>query len=298
MPGTRYQRIVWLASYPKSGNTWLRLFLDAYLLGHYDMNNIVCSISDDYAGRHAIGDGCEEHPETDVTMLPVDLQHMTRPMALLRMVLAFNRNYQTYACEGLPLFVKTHYANVVANGVAMLPQQVTKATIHIVRDPRDVVISFARHMGCEIDKAIFYMEDKYRCLMANTEQRRVNDFLSSWRYHCNSFIASDVVNCKTFRYEDMCDRGVETFSAMLEHAEIEPDRERVKNALEDVELGKLREQELTVGFREASPRNREGFFGQGGSRWREVLTPRQVHRIEKLAGPFMKRFGYLDRKAA
>ena len=280
---TKYQRIVWLASYPKSGNTWLRTFLDAYLLGKYDINNLVCSVSDDTSTRHAIGEG------TDVRALPIDLQQMTRPMALLRLVLAFNANTPA---EELPLFVKTHNANLVANGVALLPQQVTRATIHIVRDPRDVCISFAKHMGCDVDRAIDYMEDRYRCLKSDMERLTVGDFLSSWRNHCNSFTTSDLVNHKTFRYEDMINDGVETFCKMLTHAGIEPDRERVKKALEDVELSKLREKEEKEGFIEASPKNDGRFFGQGGSTWKEVLTPNQVRRIEKMAGPFMKRFGY------
>lgn len=290
MPGTRFQKIIWLASYPKSGNTWLRLFLDAYLLGHYDLNNIVCSVSDDIASRHAIGDGIPDvKPETKVTKLPVDIQQMTRPMALLRLVLAFNENTPL---EGLPLFVKTHNSNHVANGFALLPTQVTKATIHIVRDPRDVCISFAKHMGCTIDQSIDFMADRLRCLSAPSRQYKLHDFISSWREHTNSFISSDAVNCMTFRYEDMVRDPVTTFAKILFHCEIEPDMERVKKAVEDVELGKLREKEKKEGFTEASPKNKEGFFGKGGSHWKEVLEPRQILKIEKMAGPMMKRFGY------
>jgi len=273
-----HQQIVWLASYPKSGNTWVRCFLDAYFLGEVDINEIICSLSDDNSLRHQIGDG------SDVRDLPVDLQQLTRPMAMLRLVRMYNEN----KIDGVPLFVKTHSANMLTNGIELLPQMLTKAVIHIIRDPRDVAISFAKHMGVDIDTAIEYMGDKYRVLKTD-EGLKVIDFLSSWRMHSLSYYDSDHHNVRTFVYEDMLKNPVDNFCEILRHSGVDPDRERVRKSLEMVKIEKLRAQEEKNGFYESSPRAKNQFFGKGGSRWKEKLTPLQAKRIEKMTQTILKK---------
>ena len=285
-----YRQITWIASYPKSGNTWLRVFLEAFLRGgKYELNNLLCSVADDVATRYQVGDG------SDCRSFPVDIQHLARPMSLLRLVRVFD---ECKPHPDMPLFVKTHTANLVANGVTMFPEQLTKCTVHIVRDPRDVAVSFSKHLGVSIDKAIEYMDDKLRTLNNKTNAPKVDDWISSWKFHTNSFVSSDMVRVKTFRYEDMLHDSLNTFSAILDHVGLDYTKESVQNALDAVDLEKLREKEKATGFIEASLKNKEGFFGKGGSTWNEVLTPAQAYRIEKMAGNFMKKFNYTQRKAA
>ena len=285
-----YRQITWIASYPKSGNTWLRLFLEAFLRGgEVDINNLLCSVADDTSTRYQVGDG------SDCRTFPVDIQHLARPMSLLRLVRVFDAGKPH---PDMPLFVKTHTANMVANGVTMLPEQLTKCTVHIVRDPRDVAVSFSKHLGIEIDKVIDYMSDKHRTLNNETHMAKVHDWISSWRFHTNSYTSSDMVRVRTFRYEDMMYDPLNTFSQILDHVGLDHTPDRVKQALDAVDINKMREKEKTEGFKEASPKNKAGFFGAGGSTWNNVLTPSQAHRIEKMAGPFMKKFGYSQRRAA
>lgn len=278
-----YKQIIWLASYPKSGNTWLRVFLEAYLLPSFNINQIVTSIGDDISTRHSAGLG------KDPREYPIQVQQLTRHMALLRLVELFD---QEKPIEGFPLCVKTHNSNHIPNGVTMIPEQLTKSVVHIIRDPRDVAISFSKHLGCSIDKTIDHMSDKLKVLTPGEEQLKMLDFISSWKEHTRSYVENDILNVKTFRYEDMHLDSVKTFSAILEHIGIEPDAERVKKALDDVEISKLREREKKEGFVESSPKNKDGFFGKGGTTWRDTLEPFQIKRIEKMAGSFMERFGY------
>lgn len=280
-----YNQIVWLSSYPKSGNTWLRCFLDAYVLGTVDINKLLVSVNDDGSQRALPGDG------SDPAKYPVDVQILTRPMALLRLV----RQYVLYTNEqqiDVPLFVKTHNANMVTNGIELLSLPLTKAVIHIVRDPRDVIISFAKHMGCDIDEALIHFFDKYRVLHDKRKPKLV-DFLGSWPYHVQSFANADTHNVAVFRYEDMKEFPVQTFSKMLLHAGIKPDEERVKKALDLVALDKLQKQEKEKGFGESSPYAKDQFFGKGETGgWRGKLTPNQLRKIEKGCASMMKRFRY------
>ena len=274
-----YRQIVFLASYPKSGNTWLRCFMDAYILGEVDINEIVTSFPDDLAARCAVGDG------SNAADFPIDVQMLTRPMAMLRLVREYNSTK-----AGIPLMVKTHNSHVIANGTELMPECLTKATIYIVRDPRDVLVSFARHMGTDYDTAIEYFLNKMRCLN-DGGGAKVMDFISSWPAAVASFANADTHNIKVFRYEDMKAYPVRTFSGMVEHAGLPLDVEKVKAAIEMVELSKLQKQEAEKGFGESSKHAKHQFFG-GSDKWRDVLTPAQVRRIEKGCSSMMKRFGY------
>lgn len=281
-----HRQIIWLASYPKSGNTWVRCFLDAYILGELDINEILTSISDDLGHLYQIGDG------SDVTKLPVQYQNLTRPMAMLRLV----RQHVMTRGEEVPLFVKTHMPHVVANGIELLPEPLTKKVVYLVRDPRDVLPSFAKHMGVDLDTGLQWMEDKYRHLSSN--DHRVGELISSWDNHVNTFLNADTHNVMWLRYEDMLADPVKAFSRLLEHAGITPDEERVKKALDEVDIQKLREREKKEGFRESSPHAKNQFFGSGGSSNRQKLEPKHVHRIEKAFGRVMKRLGYIDKRKA
>lgn len=276
---TDYRQIVFLASYPKSGNTWLRCFLDAYFLGDVDINDIVSSAPDDLASRCAVGDG------SNAAEFPVDIQMLTRPMAMLRMVREYNRSKQN-----IPLFVKTHNTHVIANGVEMMPESLTKATVYLVRDPRDVVVSFAKHMGADVETAIGWFLNKYRTLN-DANGVKMHDFISSWPLAVQSFANADTHNVKIWRYEDMKSDPVSAFTSILEHSGVVVDRERVKRAADMVEQSKLQQMEKDKGFRESSKYAQDGFFsGTGG--WKGKLTPSQLLRIEKACSSMMKRFNY------
>jgi hypothetical protein len=279
----KYQEIVWLSSYPKSGNTWLRLFFDAYIMGEVDINEVVTSVADDNAKRHTIGD-----QTTDIRRLPIDVQQLARPMALLRLVLAFQQN----RIANVPLLVKTHNPNLVSNGIELLPAHLTKQTIYIVRDPRDVAPSFAKHTGVDVDKAITSMSNRYNVLQdEDKSSNRVADLLSSWDNHVNSYRTGDAHNTKIYRYEDMREKPERTFRQIIEQVGLPFDHERMQKALELTDLERLRSVEKEQGFKESSPHAKDQFFGEG--RGRHKLTIRQRKRIEKDMGRQMKALGYL-----
>lgn len=288
---TDYQQIVWLASYPKSGNTWVRMLLDAYYLAELDINEILTSVSDDFAPHHQVGDG------SDVRTFPVDIQALTRPMAMLRLVRAYLSDDNARAL-GVPLVAKTHNANLLVNGHELLPEPLTKAVIYIVRDPRDVAPSFQRHMGMDtMDEAIDEMLNKHRVLGAGKETNKVSDFISSWPLHVNSYINADSHNIKYYRYEDLRHDPATVFADMLVHAGVKADMDRVRQAVEITDLSKVRQQEAEKGFREHSP-HAETFFGRGEvGTGKRKLSPAQRHRLEKACASYLKRI-YNERRAA
>jgi len=281
-----YKQIVWLSSYPKSGNTWLRCFIDAYLMGSVDINELIASVADDGAARALVGDG------SDPSTYPVDIQILCRPMALLRLVRAFELNRGQTGAADVPLFVKTHNAHLVANGMELLPKALTRATIHLVRDPRDVALSFAKHMGKPVEAAIERMCEKHTNLY-DEGRPKLHDFISSWEQHEASFLNDRTHNCLIVRYEDMKASPVEAFSTILRHAGIKPDPARVAHALEQVSLANLQKQEREKGFGESSPHAENQFFGQGlTGGWKGKIPQPDLRKLERACAPMMKRLGY------
>jgi hypothetical protein len=276
-----YKQIVWLASYPKSGNTWVRCFLDAYLTGSVDINEILCSVQDDLAAAHQVGDGSE------ITKLPIDIQQLTRPMALIRIV----RRYLGTDVK-VPLFVKTHSPNMIVNGIELFPVALTKKIIYLVRDPKDVLPSFSRHMGTDLDEGLGWMQDKYRTL--SSTDTRTADFLGRWDTHVTSFLNDDVHDVLIIKYEDLKSNPEKCFSEILKHSGLTPDSKRVKRAIELVSLDRLKKQEDEKGFQESSPHSKDQFFG----RTKEKPTLKHINTIERKFKNALKRVGYLKSKAA
>lgn len=278
-----YKQIVWLSSYPKSGNTWVRCFLEAYILQEVDLNNIMTSVGDDTAARCLPGDGTEPHK------LPVQVQVLLRGMGLVRLVHQYQRDD---LFEKVPLFVKTHNAHMLCNGVELIPEALTKAVIHIVRDPRDVIVSFAKHTGNDMDKTIEIFTDRLRVL-ADKRVPKMFDFISSWNQQVSSYANADSHNVMIVKYEDLKRDPEAEFERIIKHAGMPFDKERMKQAIEAVEISKLQEKEKKEGFMESSPFAKNEFFGPGKvGNWQDKLTENQLFRIEKECRSMMKRFGY------
>lgn len=277
-----YKKIVWIASYPKSGNTWVRCFLEAYFRGILDINDIQTSVADTAAFRCHTGNG------DDPSEFPEEIQNLVRPMGLVRLVQKYNEDVENG--YKFPLFVKTHNGHLVANGGELLPQPLTKSIIYIVRDPRDVAISYAKHMGSSIDDAIKAMGINNQ-MLADTRGGALVDYLSDWSTHVMSFARSQAHDVRIVFYEDLSADPVNTFSEILEHINIDPDQEAVRKAVELTKFEKLKTAEEAEGFVEKSNKS-EKFFNSGKSTWRKVLTDTQADILESTHAQVMDFLGY------
>lgn len=256
-------------------------------MGEVDINEILCTVQDDPGNVYQPSTG------DDIVSMPVDIQQLARPMAMLRFVLAYNTEGKTE----VPLMVKSHCPHALINGIELLPHALTKGVVYLTRDPRDVVLSFSKHMGIDVDQGIEYMTDKYRTL--NADNGRVADFLGEWGTHVRSYLNADSHNVKHFRYEDLKVDTEGTFMRVLAHIGLPVDENRVRKAVELTRLSKLQNQEQRDGFKESSPHARNQFFGKGlVGGWRDKLTSKQIYRIEKAFGSVMKRLGYLEKRRA
>ncbi|MCB9122415.1 MAG: sulfotransferase domain-containing protein [Caldilinea sp.] len=277
------RRLVWLASYPKSGNTWVRLFLDAYSHPERQALDINAADVSLHAGNRDLFDRVIGLEASELT--PAEIERY-RPDV-----------YRQLAIEAdEPLFIKVHDRwRHNADDAPIFPPETTAATIYIVRDPRAVAPSYANHYGVSIDKAIEEMatSDYAVAARSNRLSPQLHQPLGSWSQHVSSWLDQQDLPVLLVRYEDLHAAPEATFGAILQHAGLAVDQARLASALDQSRFDRLRAQEEAVGFKERlsqAPR----FFRRGvAGGWRDELTAAQIARIEAVHGQVMARLGYL-----
>ena len=275
--------IIWLASYPKSGNTWFRIFL-TNLRGDNDqpadINDLDCTpiasargIFDDEVGIEA----------SDLTPDEID---RLRPAV-----------YETLAAHAdETLFMKVHDAYTLVDGASPLfPKTATRGTIYFIRNPLDVAVSFAHHSGWDYDRAIVEMaKDKAAfCAKIRKLHKQLRQKLLTWSNHVKSWTEQTDIPVCVLRYEDMKQLPKETFGRAVRFAGLDFTDDQIEKALSMCTIEQLQDQEMKNGFCEKSAAS-DMFFrkGQVGS-WRQELSKQQADRIIGDHRAVMEHFGYL-----
>lgn len=267
-------RLRFVCSYPKSGNTWVRLFVAAYAMnGGSDLF--------DFVQQDDIQPFCfQAVSPIPISELGVGAEMQLRPAALL--VLArFLRG---------PTLVKSHHACVEVNGLPLWTSQFTSKVICVVRDPRAVCPSLADHMGQTCEEAVRFMRNPQAIIGG---EKKMHHILTTWSDHALSWLRSDL-DVHMTSYERLHEDPVGEFTSILEHLEVPKiDPERVKAAVEFTRFDRMRDLEERHGFGEKSSKQ-ERFFRRGRvDAWREDLDGSLARQIEEDHGEIMERFGYL-----
>jgi hypothetical protein len=271
-------KIIWLASYPKSGNTWMRAFL----------HNMLRDPKDGYAldklGEYAQGDSYGPHYQK---FLRKPLKEMTdEEIAILR------PRVQEFLTQQTPdnMFVKTHNALIEYLDRPIHAMEHTAGAIYIVRNPLDMVISHADHYGKTIDESIEVtaLEE----MKVSSGEHFTYEIHCSWSRHVESWTARPAPNLHVMRYEDMNAQPVETFGGLVQFLRLPVGRERLQRAIDLSSFDSLRQKEEKHGFAERSEKSKR-FFREGKSGgWRNTLTPAQVEKVVAAHESQMRRFGY------
>jgi len=185
--------------------------------------------------------------------------------------------------------VKTHSANLAVESCALIPAGITMSAVYVVRDPRDVVVSFADHFGHSIDDAITVLSDARR---VTSGEGKMPQFLGSWSSNVQSWLDEDDFPVCVVKYEDLHANPQVEFRRVLEALHERVHDGRVFTAIQLTTFERLREAEETHGFGQRSE-HQERFFRRGSvGGWRDVLSPHQVERIQNDHHQVMTRLGY------
>ncbi|MEM6974070.1 MAG: sulfotransferase domain-containing protein [Pseudomonadota bacterium] len=270
--------IVWLASYPKSGNTWMRLFLANYLLKRetpLPINEInKLGFGDSVPRHYASAAGRAVDPTNHQACLTL------RPKVL-----------QAIANSGAKVnFVKTHNARSRAFGTELVPTALTRGAIYIIRHPMDVALSYARHYAVTPEQALTAM-DRADHVIAG-DRAAVPQYLGIWAEHAKGWSMGRDFPTVTIRYEDMLSTPQDAFARALTHVGLTVDVERLERAIRFSAFDELKQQEEVTGFIEQSANGGAFFHSGGAGGWRGRIDPGAVAAFGKAHAKTLDHHGY------
>ena len=290
-------RTIWLASYPKSGNTWFRMLvanLSAEDDKPVDINDLperggIASARGPFDHLTLIDSGLLTHDECD-SLRPRVYEQLAHG--------ADDDEYDEKAKAPAVRFVKVHDAyTLTAKGEPLLAgRNGAEGAIVIVRDPRGVAPSLANHNNSSIDDSISFMNNSEAAFSGQSgrQHHQLRQQLPGWSGHVASWLEQRDIPVHLIRYEDMQADTAGVLARALAFAGRAAAETEIARAVKFAAFDELKAQERERGFREA-PRPHAGgtFFRRGeAGAWRDELTAEQVARIECDHAAIMRRLGY------
>lgn len=282
----------WLASYPKSGNTWLRLFLsnmiDSQSMTTPNINDI--RVGDMAGNRYWV----ENSLGIDIAELSDDEIDTLRSQA-------YQWYFENQAQDDHTThqFHKTHDAYRLPSGQTLIPEGATSGVIYLIRNPLDIAVSGANHASISLDQAIQTLCNQKFTLSPNytAMNPQLRQFLGDWSHHVSSWLHADVKKL-VIRYEDMNQNPLPTFQLIAQFLGLPSDANRIQTALSHCQFDKIQKQENEYGFIEKSHKVtnffRKGIVGD----WVNHLNNEQIKTITDYHHAIMQQIGYLDHNGA
>lgn len=273
------KNIVWLASYPKSGNTWTRIFLANYLL------NTAEPVPINQVHRIGLGDAVPRL----YRMVGGPSFRLDDPRAAVALRTKVLRGI---VANGAGInFVKTHNTREPVFGQALIPPEYTRSAVYILRHPCDLAVSYARHYAMTPEATAEAIGRPDNVIAGGSDS--VTQFLGRWSSHVTGWTQPGPFPVLTLRYEDLETDPETHFTRLLEFLGIPLDAERLARAIRHASFDEVSAQETKSGFVER-PANNARFFHTGRSgQWREALPAAAAERIHRDHATVMARYGYV-----
>ncbi len=274
------KKIVWLASYPKSGNTWVRFLLANLLYPQHapmPLNRI---------GALFPGDQNRIRFEMIVGRSAADMT--ANEMHAARAVLQ-----KHYASQDRTMFVKTHSAFVKEKRHWHINPRYTEGAILIVRDPRDVVCSMANHFDTDYKAAARWIGDFNRILL-DVKQPSLWCRTLDWSNHYQSWTQRLGPRCCVVRYEDLIYQPVVEMKRILSFLNHTASNEAIQTAIDNSAFDRLKAIEEKEGFVEQSDKGSVFFHTGRKDRWVDEMDLETAQTIENDHERVMRLLGYLD----
>jgi len=275
--------IDWLASYPKSGNTWMRMLLANYFSENdepHDINSV------------GVTNGIASSRWRFDELLGMDSEHLYDDEIMLLQPRLFE---ELVALAPAPQWMKVHDAQLLTGaGEWLFPPGVSNAVVYLIRNPLDVAVSRAFHDGHENMNHAVKMLCAPGTVLAGMGKLQLRQIMGSWSDHVTSWVDQTEIPLIVVRYEDMLADTARELARVIGFARPDAviDQARLDRAVAHASFENLREAEAAKGFREAA-KGQARFFRSGkAGDWVNHLNAEHVARICEVQGPTMARFGY------
>ena len=282
--------IIWLASYPKSGNTYVRAFLSAYYFsesGEFDFSQI--AKIDQFPHEKFFKEKVNNISEASKQWVPVQRE--------------INKDKKIR-------FFKTHSFLGNYQGNQFTSPETTLGAIYIVRDPRNVLSSLKNHYSFDDDKALKMIKDKTRSLMSNNGSHASLTYISSWSENYLSWLRNNQFRRLFIKYEDLITNKYETFRDIIVFTntlmnKVEGvNKSKLQKAIETTNFDVLKKKEVSETFdgtessfknwRKFHSENKNLFFNLGpDNNWKKILKTDISKEIEISFEKEMVELGYL-----
>ncbi len=274
--------IIWIASYPKSGNTYIRSFLSAYFYsknGEFDFS--LLKFIQQFPDKQFFDGFVNNAEQASKMWLPIQREIVKSKKVK---------------------FFKTHSAYGSFKNNPFTSNEVTLGGIYVVRDPRNLVTSLMNHFSLDKNNALKMLFDENCEVKSIDGNFATYTFLSSWSNHLKSW--NNIKNFRTIiiKYEDLKDNTEKVFVDIIKFInsllknEDNVNYSKLNNAIKTTEFDVLKKKEINEGFSEAiiSKNKKKLFFNLGfNSDWRKNLDEETIKIIEEKFSSEMKNLGYL-----
>ena len=273
--------IIWISSYPKSGNTWVRAFLSTYLN------------STDGKFNFSLLDKIGEFPDHNILNKFMDskdfynLSEVSKHWIKVQELINSNKELT---------FLKTHSSLCNINGNQFTNSDNTLAFIHIVRDPRNIVLSMANHFGITQEESYKIISDKMYIIYPKKNNQPIpSTLVSSWNNHYLSWKNSDSISKIVIKYEDLIKNTKDTFEKIInflsEQAKIKYDEKKIINSINVTQFDNLKKNEDKYGFN-MGQKNKFFYLGKKND-WKNLLDPGIGDKINLQFKSEMNELGYI-----
>ena len=278
--------IIWIASYPKSGNTWVRSFLSSYYFttdGNFNfdlLKNIKQFPSREFFKRK-------------LTSINEAAENWLVPQREIKL-------------KGKACFLKTHNVYGSYEGKSFTTNEFTLGAINIIRDPRNIITSLMNHYSLDENSALKMIGSVHRNLKDSKDEDDYSNytFISSWSNNYNSWKAAKKFRTLMIKYEDLEINREETFIKIVKfindliNNKEDINQLKLRKSIETTNFETLKKLEQDYGFSEAADhtngKKKKIFFNLGNrNNYKKLLKKKTILSIEELFGKEMKEIGYL-----
>ncbi len=276
--------IIWIASYPKSGNTWVRSLLSAYLYSNdgifnFDLLKKINQFPSKQYLKFFLKDFKDIKKVSDYWIAAQDRINL------------FNDK---------PIFLKTHSALCTLENNSFTNKNNTKAVIYVVRDPRNLITSLSHHYSMNMEKTYIFIINKQQMTMVSEwgkDDFGIASVLGNWSTHYKSWKNIKFAPTLVVKYEDLLNNTNNTFKSILNFLsrlmDIKIDEKKIINTVNSCSFEKLVEKEKNEGFDEAVNSKKKFFYLGKKNNWQNLLNPEMEQKTREAFQKEMKELGYI-----